>query len=147
MWSAANTSRCAPACDRAAVLARFQDQKAKSVMPIKPKHPCNRPGCPALTYERLCPDHKREHNRRFDATRGTTKQRGYAGTWPARRKRWLALHSLCETCEANGLVVAATEVDHVIPLAQGGADDESNYSSKCHPCHSRKTAKEVGWSQ
>jgi 5-methylcytosine-specific restriction enzyme A len=115
-------------------------------MPTKPKHPCNRPGCPALTDTRFCPDHKREHNRRFDATRGTTKQRGYAGTWPARRKRWLARQPLCAECERKGEVVAATEVDHIVPKAQGGVDDESNLQSLCRACHSRKTAREVGWS-
>jgi 5-methylcytosine-specific restriction protein A len=114
-------------------------------MPTKPPHPCNHPGCPALTHERFCPAHKHEQRRRFDANRGTTKQRGYHGTWPARRKLWLDAHVLCAEHERNGEVVAATEVDHVIPKSQGGADDESNFQSLCKPCHSAKTSREVGF--
>lgn len=114
-------------------------------MPTKPRHPCNQPGCPELTHERFCDAHRKAERKRFDANRGTTKQRGYAGTWPARRKLWLQAHPLCAEHERNGEVVAATEVDHVIPKARGGADDESNLQSLCGPCHSRKTAREVGF--
>jgi len=114
-------------------------------MPIKPKHPCNWPGCSTLTHERFCDAHRREHHRRFDATRGTTKQRGYAGTWPERRKLWLDAHPLCAECDRNGEVKAAREVDHVLPKADGGLDDESNLQSLCKQCHSAKTAREVGF--
>ena len=112
-------------------------------MPTRSLKPCAAPRCPATTSERFCAQHKREHNRRFDANRGTTKERGYAGTWPARRALWLAKNPLCVECERNGEVVAANEVDHIVPKAQDGADDESNYQSLCRHHHSQKTAREV----
>ncbi|WOI78727.1 HNH endonuclease signature motif containing protein [Pseudomonas aeruginosa] len=37
----------------------------------------------------------------------------------------------------------ATEVDHIIPLSQGGTDDDSNLMAIAgYPCHARKTARE-----
>lgn len=47
---------------------------------------------------------------------------------------------LCQCCKAAGRVTAATEVDHLVPLSQGGdAWAQSNLCSLCKPCHSRKT--------
>ncbi|MBF3094675.1 HNH endonuclease, partial [Pseudomonas aeruginosa] len=37
----------------------------------------------------------------------------------------------------------ATEVDHIIPLSQGGTDDDANLMAIAgYPCHARKTATE-----
>lgn len=55
---------------------------------------------------------------------------------------YLVRNPLCAECDKAGEVVAATLVDHVIPLSQGGADHESNYQGLCATCHNRKTAKE-----
>ena len=33
-------------------------------------------------------------------------------------------------------------VDHIIPKAEGGTDDESNLQSLCKPCHAAKTDRE-----
>ena len=30
---------------------------------------------------------------------------------------------------------AASEVDHIVPIAEGGTDDPSNLRSLCHDCH------------
>lgn len=59
-----------------------------------------------------------------------------------RRARWLSCHPLCAECEREFRVTAASEVDHIVPLADGGADDESNYQSLCEACHKAKTAAE-----
>jgi len=53
-------------------------------------------------------------------------------------------HPTCAECARRGFGKAATDVDHLVPLSVGGADDESNYESKCHECHSAKTAREDG---
>jgi 5-methylcytosine-specific restriction protein A len=38
----------------------------------------------------------------------------------------------------------AREIDHVVPIAAGGAEwDRVNLQGLCTPCHSSKTAKEV----
>ena len=50
---------------------------------------------------------------------------------------------LCQRCKYLGLVVEATDVDHWIPLAQGGEPyADSNLVSLCHSCHAMKTACE-----
>jgi len=57
-----------------------------------------------------------------------------------RRKRfWLTMHPLCAECERNDRVEAATELDHIIELIDGGADDESNLQGLCHACHVAKS--------
>lgn len=71
----------------------------------------------------------------------TPRLRGEAGV--KRRLRWLNEHPLCVHCEQAGWITAAAEVDHIIPLHEGGADDESNLQSLCQPCHALKTAAEA----
>lgn len=63
--------------------------------------------------------------------------------WMELRASWLRLHPLCCDCEAQGVTRVADEVDHVIPLWQGGADDEGNYASRCQEHHKVKTAREA----
>lgn len=80
--------------------------------------------------------------RTLDATPGATpRQRGRG--WLTRRAQWLSLHPLCAHCERSGRVTLAEEVDHIVPLIDGGADDDSNIQSLCSPCHKAKTASEA----
>lgn len=65
------------------------------------------------------------------------RQRG--DNWMRVRLKWFRLHPLCVSCESQGFIVAAEELDHIVPLFKGGADDESNYQSLCVPCHKEKT--------
>ncbi|MDD2729735.1 HNH endonuclease [Malikia sp.] len=53
----------------------------------------------------------------------------------------LSREPLCRHCAARGLVVPATDVDHM-----NGADDNRLESLQplCHECHSRKTARDQG---
>ncbi|MDI3835105.1 HNH endonuclease [Pseudomonas aeruginosa] len=68
------------------------------------------------------------------------------GGRPWRRKRDLILKRdgyMCQCSECKGVKRIATEVDHIIPLSQGGTDDDSNLMAIAgHPCHARKTARE-----
>ena len=73
------------------------------------------------------------------AYRGSSTQQGYGSTWRRRRVVVLA-NGPCCPCGA-----LATEVDHITPRSQGGTDDPENLQALCKPCHSSKTAKEVGW--
>jgi 5-methylcytosine-specific restriction protein A len=50
---------------------------------------------------------------------------------------------ICQTCKRNGNVSAATQVDHIIPLHQGGTDAMDNLEAICTNCHSIKTSIEV----
>ncbi len=80
--------------------------------------------------------------------RPNASERGYASArWRKLRGRKLAEAPLCEECAKAQRVTAATEVDHVKP--HDGPDDPlfwdwENLSSKCKPCHSRKTATQDG---
>lgn len=49
---------------------------------------------------------------------------------------------LCAECKRNGLVRLATQRDHIIPLAEGGLDDDSNTQGLCHECHEGKSLAE-----
>lgn len=71
----------------------------------------------------------------------TTNERGYTYRWQKARERFLAKHPLCKHCQAQGIVTAATDVDHVIPHRGNDALfwDESNWQSLCKSCHSVKT--------
>lgn len=61
------------------------------------------------------------------------------------RRRQLAQHPLCHHCAARAIVKAATEVDHIVPMSEGGDPrDPANLQSLCMSCHSRKTAADNG---
>lgn len=64
--------------------------------------------------------------------------------WQRVRLTKLATCPSCEDCKANGLEVAATEVDHVLALEAGGTHDHDNLRALCKPCHSRKTVRTDG---
>ena len=57
--------------------------------------------------------------------------------WKAARRSQLAEHPLCEPCQARGLVVAATVVNHRQPHRgdEGVFFDPDNWQSLCKPCH------------
>jgi 5-methylcytosine-specific restriction protein A len=69
----------------------------------------------------------------------TLKLNGYA--WQKVRASVLRDEPLCRHCTARGLVVPATDVDHM-----NGSDDNRRASLQplCHECHSRKTAQDRG---
>lgn len=93
----------------------------------------------------FCPAHARHLQRLQDSRRGSSASRGYGGLWRKRRLAWLTDNPLCADPFGahNGWPVPATDVDHKIPKSRGGADDESNFQSLCHECHSRKTRNEM----
>ena len=48
------------------------------------------------------------------------------------------------TCQCCGVVTMELELDHIVNVAQGGSDEESNLQSLCVPCHKEKTLRESG---
>ncbi|NIE95175.1 HNH endonuclease [Acinetobacter sp. Tr-809] len=46
------------------------------------------------------------------------------------------------TCQSCSVVTMELELDHIVNIAQGGNDDESNLQSLCVPCHKDKTQRE-----
>lgn len=81
----------------------------------------------------------------LDVTPGATKRkRGRAGQ--ADRARVMRRDSgLCQSCKERGVLTAADEVDHTIPLEQGGADSDGNKRALCKACHAAKTARDRGY--
>jgi 5-methylcytosine-specific restriction enzyme A len=59
------------------------------------------------------------------------------------RKALFLRQPCCEPCEKLGRVRLATIRDHRIPLAEGGADDETNEQAICAPCHEEKSLAEA----
>lgn len=104
-------------------------------MPHKPASPCSAPGCPSrAAYRGRCSQHVVLHERE----RGSSAQRGYSGEWRRIRAAYLSEHPYCVSCGQ-----LATEVDHVVPRAQGGGDEWENLRGLCKACHSRRTMAEM----
>lgn len=85
--------------------------------------------------------------------RETAAARGYSYRWQQASAGWLRAHPLCVHCEREGRVVAATEVDHIVPHkgdmdifwdAYGERHPGAGWMSLCKSCHSTKTATEDG---
>lgn len=78
-----------------------------------------------------------------EAKAGTTERvRGRA--WMEQRKR-IGLRDRYQ-CAACGLIRLDHEVDHRVPLEQGGSNDDDNLQLLCagpDRCHAKKTAQEA----
>ena len=98
---------------------------------------CVEPGCGQPSSEGRCPEHRRKAWETSDR-RYRLKLSG--GAEQARRKRILERYLYCcHVCGQKG----ADEVDHVVPLAEGGVDTEDNLAPiHREPCHREKTAAE-----
>lgn len=72
-------------------------------------------------------------HKRYDPAR-------YGRRWRRTSLAWLARHPWCNW---PGCSAPATETDHIVPLEDGGADDESNYQSLCKGHHSAKTRRDA----
>ena len=62
----------------------------------------------------------------------------------AQRLRRLRAEPLCRDCATLDVVREATVPDHIVPLAHGGSDDDSNIRCLCAECHIRRTAEQFG---
>lgn len=115
-------------------------------MPRKPLRPCSFQGCPELTPDRYCENHKKAVDNDYNKNYRPFKHLYSTSMWKKARKQFLQEHPLCEECKRNGVIKAAEIVDHRIPH-KGNEQlfwDESNWQSLCKECHDRKTAKEDG---
>jgi 5-methylcytosine-specific restriction enzyme A len=83
----------------------------------------------------------------LDRLRPSAARRGYGPRWRRARQAFLVRHPLCAACQAQGRVVRATVVDHVVPHHgnQRLFWDETNWAPACKPCHDAKTAREGRW--
>lgn len=94
---------------------------------------CGRP-----SPENYCPEHKPKP---WATSTRRDKVGLSGGAEQARRLRILERYLYC--CHRCGKV-GADQVDHVLALSEGGADDESNLAPiHAEPCHREKTAAEA----
>ena len=116
-------------------------------MPMRAPSACRRPGCPGLVRSGVCSrcgPLRKQAQVEHDARRGTPAERGYDARWHRLRLVFLADHPLCAMCAAQGHTTAATLVDHIQPIADGGARlDQENLQSLCVACHGAKTADDL----
>ena len=105
-------------------------------MATQPPTRCTEPGCPRTSTRRgRCDEHARAP-RPSAHTRALLSDPRTVRAWRAARGAVLARTPLCARCGAP-----ATEVDHVVPVADGGALlDPDNLQPLCAGCHRVKTA-------
>jgi 5-methylcytosine-specific restriction protein A len=109
-------------------------------MPKKPKSPCNHPGCPELTAERFCEQHRKEYIKFNDRHRESAHKRGYNGRWQKARMSFLKRNPLCVHCRRT---TPATVVDHIRPH-RGDKSlfwDVDNWQPLCEHHHNIKTGQ------
>ena len=107
---------------------------------------CSVPGCPNLTLQGRCQQHRQE----ADRARGTAAQRGYSSKGHAVfRAGVLARDPVCTLCTLQ----ISTVADHW-PLSRKqllehgmNANDPRHGRGLCKPCHDRETARNQpgGW--
>lgn len=111
-------------------------------MPKKPKSPCRFSGCPELTHERYCDQHRKATNNHYNKyQRDPEINKRYNGRWRKIRKEYRKSYPLCEMCKQEGRLTPMQEVHHIISLSKGGTHDWDNLMSLCKSCHSYTTAK------
>jgi 5-methylcytosine-specific restriction protein A len=82
-----------------------------------------------------------EAPQRFQSSSSALRLRGRARM--TRNARLAKQRPLCAECERQGLVTAADEWDHIVPLCDGGPEHESNLQGLCKAHHDEKTAREA----
>jgi 5-methylcytosine-specific restriction endonuclease McrA len=68
-----------------------------------------------------------------------------AAKWRRARRAFLLRNPICAECERNGLVVAATIVDHKLGHRGDWRStfwDSAQWQAMCQPCHAKKSALE-----
>lgn len=114
-------------------------------MPRRPLRPCRSKGCSEVhrNSNGYCETHKSEAAawvRKKEGIRALTGR-----PWRRLRDRILERDKhlcQCEECKSEGRITLAEEVDHIIPISQGGTDKESNLRAISKECHKKKTMRE-----
>lgn len=110
-------------------------------MPRSAPKKCSFVGCRKLVSDGSgrCEDHARPAwVKRKEVTKRITGRR-----LQKMREDLFMREPLCAECKQAGRVTLATQRDHIIPLFEGGPDDETNEQGLCVPCHETKSLAEA----
>lgn len=110
-------------------------------MPIAAPRKCTMVGCGQFVSDRSgrCADHQyRKWNKSEQSVKRITGRRLQAD-----RERLFSADPLCANCKKHGRVTAATQRDHIVPLAEGGQDVDENVQGLCDDCHKEKSLQEA----
>src|SRR5262245_46927807 len=107
-----------------ATVSRSLWGKGADAMPYFPSGPCRHRGCPERAVcDGFCDEHRKERNRAYNRARRTDPARSDAfynsREWRTLRRAYLEANPLCETCKRNGRLVAASVIDHRVPIKHG----------------------------
>ena len=108
-------------------------------MPQRAPVACRRHGCRGLVRSGVCSvcgPQRQQGRDDYDDRRGNSSSRGYDAKWRRLREQVLCAQPLCVVCGA-----VAVDVDHIVPIRQGGAVlAVDNLQPLCRKCHARKHA-------
>jgi 5-methylcytosine-specific restriction protein A len=113
-------------------------------MPGRRPRPCL--DCGTLTRNpSRCDEHQAAWERRREAARGSSTQRGYTTQWRRTAEAAVAQHRATHGDWCPGFRVPPHQAsdltaDHIVPKARGGTDDPSNVQVLCRGCNARKHA-------
>ena len=83
---------------------------------------------------------EQQRRMRYDARRGSSRQRGYDWQWQQTRQVVLAQEPVCRLCRD----ALATMVDHIVPIRDGGDRlAYENLQPLCNQCHVQKTKQDM----
>ncbi len=107
-------------------------------MPRKPKQPCAYPGCPKLSDERYCEEHRKLVARQYEQySRDPVNKKKYGRAWKRIRDSYVQAHPFCERCFERGILTPVDEVHHIVPISRGGTHARNNLMSLCRSCHNK----------
>lgn len=92
---------------------------------------CDEPGREALEASSECHRLQRGLAKRARGRKAVTD-----------RKARILAEPECRDCRAEGISRPSVEVDHIIPYAHGGTDDDDNIRCLCKPCHAIRTKEQ-----
>lgn len=109
-------------------------------MPVSPALPCRVSTC---RYMQPCPVHAQQLARAARDARPHWDGWYRTAKWRRLRARRLDESPLCVECLVVAVIIAATDVDHVVPHRGDPVLfwDYANTQSLCHQHHSQKTGR------
>lgn len=93
--------------------------------------------------KRACPTHGCPNDSTCGIHRRVTSVRITGRRLQRRRDALFYRNPWCVECEREGYHTRWTQRDHIIPLADGGKDDETNEQGLCDAHHAAKSAREA----